>query len=327
MMRVIKVISIVLALIVAAGLTIALIKNHSREAELIENSVQLENVLRPLYKEISDLEDKRVDLENEFQRKIDGKATVSFLYTEPVCAVYDAMYPEMKEYDYRGTVALSNDAFPGTDGYMSIEQLSCMLTDGWKWSVTFPADSESPEEDVGRLLERAEAAGIGRTSLIYFPEGSYSKKYDEWLVASGFTAVMHHAEEQMPVIAKGGTADGIFYQCSVHWRLTNRRRYLSAAISEFGSVAFEVHIRPEYVAGDTSYHTSMLEVLEEYSSSDALNVMTPDEANQYHLSVEAGRDGHKEECRKMKEDINAQIDAVWAEIERVRSQFAESVAD
>ena len=327
MIRFMKILSVVLALVVAAGLVTALVRNRNREAELTEKAAQLENVLRPLYKQISDLENKRVDLEDDFQNKINGTATVSLLYTEPVSAIYDTEYPEMKEYGYCAVVALSDDFFSGSDGYMSIEQLSQLLNDGWKWSVTFPADSESPEADVGRLLERAEAEGIGRTSLIYFPDGSYSKKYDAWLAATGFSSVMHHAEEGMPVVADGGTSDGIFYQGAVHWRSSSRRNYLSAAVSEFGSVAFEMHIRPEYADGDASYHTSMLEVIEEYRSAGSLDVMTPDEANLYHLAVEEGRDGHGEARQKMKDEINAQIAALWDEVERIRGQYAETLSD
>lgn len=326
-MRVIRILAVVLALVVAAGLVTALVKERGREAELTERSEKLENVLRPLYKQISDLENKRVDLEADYKKKIDGKATISLLYSGAFPEIYADEYPQMKEYGYSAVVALAVDFFSATDVYMSVGQLSELLEAGWKWSVIFPAGSESPEEEVGRFLERAEAEGIGRTSLIYFPADSYSKRYDSWLEASGFTSVMHHAEEEMPVIAEGGAAYGIFYQGAVNWRSTNRRNYLSAAITESGSFAFEMNIRPDYAAGDASYHTSMLEVIEEYCSSDALAVMTPDEANLYHLSVEAQRDGHSEACQRMKDEINAQISALWAEIDRVRTQYAETLGD
>ena len=327
MMRLVKIFSVILAVIVTAVLAVAFIGNRNREAELVENAAQLDAMLKPLYTKIRDLENSKIVMENEFNKEINGTGTVSLLYTEAVSAVYDTIYPEMSEYGYCGLVALSDAAFPGSEGYMSLEELTELLDAGWKWCVTFPADSASPEADVRRLLTRADAAGIGRSSLIYFPEESYSRQYDTWLTDAGFMSVMHHGEEERAVIAKGGTDDGIFYQGAVNWRSKRRRDYLSAAVSDFGSIAFEMNIRPDHIEADVAYHTSMLDVIEEYCSRGGLSVMTPNEANRYHLSVESGSEEHAEVWQNKKDEINAQISELWAEIARIRRQYTESLTD
>lgn len=327
MMRVVKIFSVILAVIITAILAVALIRNHNREAELVENAAQLDAMLKPLYTRIRDLENSKIVMENEFNKEINGTGTISLLYTEAASSVYDTVYPEMSEYGYCGLVALSDAAFPGSNGYMSLKQFSELLDAGWKWCVAFPADSASPEADVKRLLTRADAAGIGKSSLIYFPEGSYSRQYDTWLTDAGFVAVMHHGEEERAIIAKGGTADGIFYQGAVNWRSKRRRDYLSAVVSNFGSMAFEMDIRSDHIDADVAYHTSMLEVIEEYCSRGGLSVMTPNEANQYHLSVESGREDRVKVWQNKKDEINAQISDLWAEIAHIRRQYTESLTD
>lgn len=92
-------------------------------------------------------------------------------------------------------------------------------------------------------------------------------------------------------------------------------------------MAFEMNIRPDHIEADVAYHTSMLDVIEEYCSRGGLSVMTPNEANRYHLSVESGSEEHAEVWQNKKDEINAQISELWAEIARIRRQYTESLTD
>ena len=322
-MRGIKILSVILTVIISVILAFALIKNHMRDTEFNRGAEQLENMLRPLYTKISDLESDRLALDRSFKSRIDGVATVSLIYTDVSSAVYDTAYPEMSEYGYRGVVALSDRSFPDAEGCMSVAQLSGLLDAGWKWCVTFPADSEAPEADVHTLLERAEAAGFGSTSIIYFPEGSYSDAYDPWLSESGFLTVIHHGENDMAVVVND-SADGIFYQGTVNWRSEYRRYYLDAAVRSYGSLAFDMTIRPDNINADLSYHTSMLKAVGEYCNADKLNVMISDEVNGYRQSVESGKDGASDELQMRLDEINAQIAELRAEIERISREQTET---
>lgn len=326
-MRGIKIFSVILTLIIAVILAAALINNRSHESKLTYSAAQLENTLRPLYTKISDLESDRLALDRSFDDRIHGVGTTALLYTDATAAVYDIAYPEMSKYGYRGVVALSDDSFPDADGCMSVSQLSALLDAGWKWCVKFPADSETPESDVNSLLERADSVGLGTTAIIYFPDGSYSGEYDAWLAESGFQTVMHHGEEGMTVVVTEGTADGIFYQGTVNWRSTLRRHYLSAVIDSRGSIVFDMTLRTDNINADSSYHTSMLKVIEEYRSNGKLNIMTPDEMNEYRLTVESGSNGASDAWQSRKAEIDAQIAELRAEIDRICREHAEALTD
>lgn len=318
-----KIFVIVLTAALAIALVAALVNQKNAEEAYRLQTEKLEAMVAPLHKQIDDLENERLALEHSYEQEINGLATVGLLYPGADSAVYEVAYPEMTEYGYSGVIALSGDSFPDGEGCMSIAQLKEMLDAGWRWCVSFPEDSSYPVADVDSVLARASEAGLGSTTIIYFPGESYSAECDAWLSKRGFDTVIYHGGERQ-ILDDDETGAEVWRSQSISWRSVRRRDYLSAAIGTYGSIVYEVNLRAERLEADTAYHSSLLSVLDRYCEEEQIKLMTPDEARKYRLAVEAGRDDATLSWQSQKDAINAQISEIQAQINEISRTFGET---
>lgn len=322
-MQKLKLFAIILTFILAIFLCIGLYMHYIGETEQTRRASQLDEAVGPLYARINDLERERTSLEKLYDSKINGVGTVGLLYVGAETEVYELAYSQMKEYGYSGVIALSDDSFPDEEGYMSDEQFDELLSNGWEWCVVFPADSETPKDDVTSLIRKAKANGFGSTSTVYFPEGSYTSEYDEWLSERGFSTILHHGENDMSVI--GTVSNEVIWTCgAVNWRSKLRRHYLSAAVEDRGNIFFEIHLQKDNINGDSVYHNSLLSVLKEYCEDNQLEVMTPTQAETYFLDIKNGSYDISEEWEQKKSNLDAQISSLHGEIDSICKSFEEA---
>lgn len=314
-MQKIKIFAVIVTVILAVLLAAALTANHNAEKEELQNAEKLEKMITPLNIKLGELDSERQALDDLYEKKINGMGTVGLVYINADDAVYDIAYQQMSEYGYSGVIALSDISFPGDEGCITAEQFDEMLAAGWKWCVTFPAESETPEADIDMLLARALDTGLENSNMIYFPDESYTPEYDEWLSAHGFDIVLHQEGNV------DSESEEAWYADVVDWRSKLRRQYLAAASDNYASIVYEVTLRPDYIDTDTRFHSSLLSTMNEYCEDEKIRFLTPDEAKKYRLEVEAGQDAASKELQSKRDEIDAKIEAVHAEIDEICRKF------
>lgn len=320
-MRIVKIISIILAVLLAAGLAVLLTIDGIREQERLQRADELETSLRPLRVELNRLQNELDLLEQEYNKNIHGTGTVTLLYNGADAAIYDAVCSGMEEYGYSGTIAISPDAFPGDDGCISVARFRDLISGGWSWCVRFPEDSDSPEEDVASLLERADALGIKRSTVIIFPEGCYSAERDKWAASLGFDIMIHHGEDDKLLLV-GESGEGIWYPGCVDWRSNLRRVYLASAADQSSHFVFEINFRDELFDTDDAYHVTLLRAMKEYTSNGHIQIMNPKEARNYRREVENGFDRETAAYKEKREIINQQIRLIEEKVDKFYSDFS-----
>ena len=325
-MKAIKIISIILAVLLAAGLAVALIVDSSRENEKQQHAAQLENELRPLRVELSRLQNERSLLDQEYTKSVRGMGTVALLYNGAYSAIYDAVCPGMEKLGFTGIIAVSPAAFPGDPGCITVERFRKLIADGWGWCVSFPINSDSPEQDVSALLERADSEGIARTTVIFFPEGSYSDERGKWASSLGFSVIIHHGELDLPLMVTE-SGDGVWYPGAVDWRSSLRRNYLASVSEERGHFVFEITFRSELFDTDAAYHDTLLEAMNEYETAGLVEIMNPEEARKYRSDLESGFDSETLAYRNKCDEIDGQIAIVRQKIDSLYADYSATPGD
>ena len=328
-MNMVRKISVAVLLLILAALSTALIWSQTVEKNQIseeDQSVQLE--FNKLISEVNSLNQEIYNLEQHYSDKKSGTGTLVLLFTAPQAQVYDMAFPKIQEAGYTGTVALSEQNFPGEDGCMTSEQFIELLAAGWDWCVSWPEtkDSEDVEnfedshDSVWSVIRQAEDAGFGSTDAIFFPDGTYSEEYDEWLAQNSFSKVVHHCESGKPLIA--AEAEGsCWFPGAVSWRSNNRRYSLSDAVNNHGNLVFDIAINLDYLDIEASYLDSMLELLRSAQQEDELQMMNLSGAFQYRKQLESGKDSIDADLQSQKEDLEAQIRALWDEINKKQAMI------
>lgn len=317
-MRIVKIISIILAALLAAGLVVVVSTYSRREQDEQSRAEALEISLRPLRVELNRLKNELDRLEQEYNGNIHGTGTVTLLYNGADTAIYDAVCPDMKECGYSGTIAILPDAFPGDDGCLPLARFRNLISDGWSWCVRFPEDSDTPEEDVASLLQRADALGIERSTVIIFPEDCYSAERDEWAASLGFDVMIHHGEDDKLILV-GESGEGVWYPGAVDWRSSLRRTYLASATDESSHFVFEINLRDD---ADVAYHATLLTAMKEYAENGYVQIMNPKEARNYRWEIENGYDRETAAYREKCEIINEEIRRVQEEVDKLYADFS-----
>lgn len=315
-MRIVKIISIILAVLLAAGVAVMLNNDSRRVKEEQSRAEELETSLRALRVELNRLRNELDRLQREYNGNIRGTGTVTLLYLDTDAAIYDAVCPGMAEAGYSGAIAIPPGAFPGEEGCLSLARFRDLISSGWSWCVKFPEDSETPDEDVRALLKHAEELGFEPTTVIFFPENCYSTERDEWAASLGFDIMIHHGEEEkIMLVDEAGT--GVWYPGALHWRSTLRRVYLAAATDECSHFVLELNFKDDNFDSYVAYHDTLLKAMDEYLSKDYLQIMNPKQARQYRAALEAGADDETVAYKKKCDAINEQIRLVEQEIEQL----------
>ena len=145
-----------------------------------------------------------------------------------------------------------------------------LLAAGWACCPTWQAgDSLQTVLDMETVL-----AGLGAapSNTVYFEEGAYTQAYDTDLVAAGYTSVIHHGEESLPLVTSD-TANPVWHPGAVGLQGEEPRFRLEDAVEEKGNI-----ISREDELYDSNPFISMLNYLQAYGARSEVSVMKPWEA-------------------------------------------------
>ena len=116
--------------------------------------------------------------------------------------------------------------------------------------------------------------GAVPSHTIYFEEGAYTQAYDTELAGAGYTTVIHHGEEGLPLVTSD-VETAVWHPGAVGRQGEEPRYRLGDAVGEKGNIIFTVSYTREDEMYDSNPFITMLDYLKEYGSRSVVSVMAP----------------------------------------------------
>ena len=312
-----KKIVMLITCILFIGLVVFLQKEGKEEERILIEAEKTDDAKRPLLVKKQKLIQQIEDLEGKYQVDKAIKATTQVVFTDLKEEVYSVCYPILKEYDYTGTMVLSLSQLPGMEGLMAIDQFKHLVAEGWdiciKWDSQADVKTWWPQ-----LQEKLKDLGVEAATIVYFTAGTYSKDLDEQLQKMGFSIVVHHGEEETPLIQ---TADeeGIWHLGAVGLMGEKPKLRLTEAIAQKGNVTYLVGFELEDEKYDERAFRSMLGYFHTYETNMELDILNMEEAREYSRN-RYNADGQviDEAYQKERAALEEQLKALEEEIDKVQ---------
>lgn len=156
--------------------------------------------------------------------------------------------------------------------------------------------------------------GAVPSHTIYFEEGAYTQAYDTELAGAGYTTVIHHGEEGLPLVTSD-VETAVWHPGAVGRQGEEPRYRLGDAVGEKGNIIFTVSYTREDEMYDSNPFITMLDYLKEYGSRSVVSVMALWEAQGYLLILISGGETLSAEYEEKKADLEDQIQEIQMKID------------
>lgn len=291
---VLKISGIIMCVLCFGFLTFMLYSEQKEENRMSAYYEQLNQQLSPLQRQLHDLERELGKLKSQYQREVNGTSTLQIVCTTPVTEVYKYIYPMMKEYGYTGIIALSSEAFPGLEGYMTPEQALELYEAGWQFCQRYDGTS------FDTLQKQAEECGIVLEKAVYFKQGTYSSQEEQMLLEADY--VIHHGEESKPVTA--AQKEDKCYLGAMGWYTSDASDILEAVVNQGGNLVFTVGVDSSKEYYRDSQFRSMLNKISSYGNLTVTNLDSLDEYLQYAMDA-VSEEEYLKQIKELEEAIKA----------------------
>lgn len=280
----IKIIIVVVAIIITIGFSIFFFwRENQMKKERDVYYAQMEEEMASLTEEKQQLENELSKLKKDYNNT-KGISSVVLLFTDLNENIYTDIYPLMKESGFVGTLTISPTIFPGQENCLSLEQFKELLTAGWQCCLKWD-DSADLDQWLKSCKEVVKNAGIELPDAVYFPKNSYQKIYDDILKKQGILAVVHHGEEDLPIIISESEND-IWHPGAVPWNRSKASSVLSNAINQKGNIVYTIGSDSQQEVYKKSRFASMLKKIDSFSKSNNTFVTTILGAREYRKEIE-----------------------------------------
>lgn len=306
--RIMQWVTLVLALLLIGLLVKEYWGKQQREEYYLEKSVEAVD-LRARKRE---LQQQRMQLEREYQVKINGKGTLTLLFTGMTEEVYTVMYPLLQEYGFCGVLAISDMEKLGTRGGLTMEQFSELLEKGWTCSLHWTGEGDL-ETWLAGMKAALQEKGFTMPGTIYFDWGDYQMEYDNLLADYGLEAVVHHQEDGLPGLTSN-TGEGIWHICAWGWNQVNARNTLEDAVESGAGMVFSVGEDFYY---DEDQFPKMLAILAGYEEEEALYVTDVSAAYAYRSETEEERESLQAQLKEETDRLDKEISQLDAQIGKI----------
>lgn len=291
--------------------------NQMHEDKEAKEAFALEEQLRPLTIKRQKLKQQLEELEKKYEAERRPRATTQILFTEPDARVYELCYPIMKEYKLTGVIALSEERLPGVEGCMSEEQLKELIQAGWSICARFDNATRLGTQWTS-LKKEFKKYNLDEPNTVYLASGVYNKGLDATIEQCGFTIVVHHGEEGLPIVQSNDEA-GLWHLGSVGIKGHEPRLRFTEAIEGKANVITLVGFSlAEEMYVEKSFR-SMISSCSQYVAKDELIVGSMEDARAHFKdrSTEVG-EIDKQEYLQQKQVLDAQLVEVEKEIEKLQ---------
>ena len=311
--HILKIVTIVLALFLAGMLW----WDHTEEQKRQEYYRQIEIEARPLRLEQNDLETQLSELKKNYQNELIGTASLELLFTETSSDVVDTIEPLMAEQELTGVLALSLEQLSGQSEIPGDDKLAELLGKGWSWCLYY---GENQDQDIAEWLAEAVTLstehGLPEPKAVYFKAETYSLDYDTQLQEAGITILIHHGEEELPLIADAG-ADILWKAGACGWNGDGSSDSLRNTMSQGKNLVFTVGTDTSGEAFESSQFQAMVSALKNYEQQGSLMITGLEQARE-HLVMQSDTDGQAEDdYEKQKAELEQKIDELKQQIDDI----------
>lgn len=302
------------ALLIVAVILWANQKHEDKEAK---EAFALEEQLRPLTIKRNKLKQQLEELERTYEAERRPRATTQILFTDPDARVYEVCYPIMKEYGLSGVIALSADRLPGEGNCMSEEQLKELIQAGWGVCARFNNAARLSGQWTS-LKQEFKKYNLNEPTTVYFKSGVYNKGLDAAIEQCGFTIVVHHGEEGLPLVQPKDEA-GVWHLGSVgikghepRLRFTEAIEGKANIITLVGfSVAEEMYVEKSF--------RSMLDSCKQYVAKEELMVGSCEDARvHFQNRTQEAAEADKQAYLQQKQVLEAELAELEKQIEKLQ---------
>lgn len=280
-----KIIPIV-TIVIAIGLFAFIWGVQKEENKKAMQHEKLYEQRRPLTVKQEQLQQEIETLEKNYEKSKSPNAVVQVIFTELNEQVYSQCYPIMKEYEYTGTLLLSDTQLPGQEGCMSMEQFQELMDAGWQVAVTWK-QGVAAKQWWTNLQNRLTVLGIKNEPVLYFPKGTYDAELDTTIQELGFSiAVVNKGEEEQPLQLQN--EEGVWHVGAVGMMTSKPRLWLREAVAQDANLAYLIGFTIEEELYNEKSFRSMLNCFDEYEATDELVTTNIVEAREHFRSRSAG---------------------------------------
>ena len=155
---------------------------------------ELYSTVEPLQRQRESLAAERDGLELDYALQMRDVGTVEILFRELDKRIFTDVYPLMRDRGITGVLGICVQQYPETPGKMKLEQYQRLIMDGWGSCYIYenPADPELWFEQMEQLFDRDL---LPAPAAIFFPDNSYDSSMDALLLRHGIRIVIHSAED------------------------------------------------------------------------------------------------------------------------------------
>ncbi len=312
--------TVALAIIGIAVLSVFLWNDEKQEDEVAREYSRLEKELIPLNVEKRKLEQELSALEREDKEDKRERGTVTILFTELEKKVYEEIYPIMKEHGYKGVLALSSEEFPGEKGCISEKQFKQLLKDGWTYCMTW---DKSRSIDVWSIFmeRKLQSIGIEKNSVMYFPESTYRKAYDESLQEYGYDIAVHHGERNLSIYPKTTKKEEMWRPGACGMSGEGPKTKLRDVAANGTNIVYTVGFSHKDEMYEKATFERMLQEFQKHEEDGEILNKTFEEARQYHIDMKEKQSGVNMTIEEKKAEIRKQIDEVEKRIDGLYAKY------
>ena len=313
---------------------------------------ELYSQVEPLQRQRDNLAAELDSLETEYALRMRDAGTVQVLFRELDDILFTEVYPLMRERGLTGVLGLSLAEYIGYARRIDLNQFNRLMMDGWGCCLVFDKGYgfDLWYNSMLRLLQRD---GIEMPKAIFFPDDTYNSSLDEKLIACGFDTVIVSAPDGRTNTVTPVDGD-LWFTGAMPWNYTGMSSDTEILARTNGAnLVFTVSFRNLWDAYDRSSFVKILdkwnsmqekdEVLEslleptptpaasgqgpapaEELQKPLLRVTTFGAAREAHLQAENSNAMLLCELEERRTELNAQIDALDAQIRELYDQWNET---
>lgn len=306
-----------LALFLALLLGLFVFIENKKSMQASQELLSLEEKLRPLNVKKQNLTRELKELDRNYEASRRPKATAQLLFTEADSRVYEVCYPLMKEQKLTGVLALSEQSFPGMEKCMTEQQFKELLDEGWSICARFNSSARLTSQ-WDSLKKKLDAIDAELPTTAYFANTVYNTNLDSTLTKCGFSIVVHHGEQKLPVV-QPKAENGIWHIGAVGLKGQNPKILFFDALEKQANLATLINFTSEDELYTERPFNDFISTCSQRVASEELLVVSPEDARAHFQNrIEEANPEAKQEYLTKKKELQTELEKVQKEIEELQ---------
>ena len=287
---------------------------HSQNKKSLELSNKVSEI-KVIEEDIAHNQRLIESLEKEYKSKLKEKATVETLFESPSSIVYKEFFPQMKNRNIKGIIALSPDNFIGGKGSITKSQFNEMIKAGWEYAVIWDGKGDF-DSFMKNTKNKFDSQKIAMPPIMYFEPKTYSKKYNKTLEKYKIKTVIHHGEENLSLIS-GKFTKPVWFIGSASILSTRHNINISSVIKDRGNIVYTVNDGDLKIPNASKFILELIMNSKNSETKQPLLITSVKEARDIHGNLSSSDLKLSSDFRKQRKVYEDKIDKLNGEIKEI----------